>query len=327
MAFISSCEVEFNPNGSWKETTVVYGVLDQDADTNFVRIEKCFLGEGNYVNFSKVKDSVYYKEEELSVNLYAFYYWETNAWDTTKALEKIPLNYTETYKKDSGEFYYDVSPIYFTTHKLNSQMEYYLVIKNLITGNTTTSHSRLVADYKVTAPSGNSFGFNYNSTYQQYLLNCKWTSQTSGALGEMPKMFQPAIRFNFLENGQKAFVDLKFSSINNPFTLEDREISFLIFHDEVVSQIKDKVSKRGVAQRSFLMDTPTFEIFVYSCGENLKNYIDNNVPIVSLTERPVYSNIENGIGIFSSRRLNIKKSYTSFPDSFKAEIEGLNIGF
>jgi hypothetical protein len=38
---LNSCEVEFNPNSPWEETTIVYGVLDQDADTSFIRIQKC----------------------------------------------------------------------------------------------------------------------------------------------------------------------------------------------------------------------------------------------------------------------------------------------
>ena len=39
----TSCEVEFDPNEEWKAVTVVYGVLDQDDDTTFVRVQKGFL--------------------------------------------------------------------------------------------------------------------------------------------------------------------------------------------------------------------------------------------------------------------------------------------
>ena len=44
---LSACEVEFSPNAEWREIPVVYCVLDQDDDTTFVRVERCFLGEGN----------------------------------------------------------------------------------------------------------------------------------------------------------------------------------------------------------------------------------------------------------------------------------------
>ena len=68
LLMLVSCEVEFNPNGDWTETTIVYGVLDQDADTNFIRVQRCFLGEGNYIQFSSQKDSIYYKKDEIEVS-------------------------------------------------------------------------------------------------------------------------------------------------------------------------------------------------------------------------------------------------------------------
>ncbi len=44
---LASCEVDFSPNASWREIPVVYCVLDQDDDTSYVRVERCFLGEGS----------------------------------------------------------------------------------------------------------------------------------------------------------------------------------------------------------------------------------------------------------------------------------------
>lgn len=322
-----SCEVDFNPNGDWTETTIVYGVLDQEADTNFIRVQKCFLGDGNYVQFAKEKDSIYYKQDEIEVNVYGFFEWNTSGWDTTKAEQKIHFNYTETYSKPDGEFYSEVAPIYFSTVKLNPEFVYYLVVKNLKTGNVVTSHTKLVADYKVTDPSGTAFGFPYSSVYNQNVLTCKWTSMSSLAKGDIAKLFQPCIRFNFMENGISTYININFSSTSNPYTDSDRQLTYHIFETDVLFQIKDKIQKRGSATRSFMNDTPSFEIYVYGCGEELRNYIDNNAPIVSLTERPIYTNIENGIGIFSSRRLKIKRGYTQWTAAFEATIKSYGIGF
>lgn len=326
---ITSCEVEFNPNDDWKETTIVYGVLDQDADTNFIRIQKCFVGDGNYIEFAKQKDSIYYKADELEVKMYGFYAWDdTTGWNTSRAHDSCTLTYTESYNKPEGGFYSEIAPIFFTTHKLNSDFNYYhLVIRNLKTGNIVTSHTKLVADYKVTNPSGTSFGFNYSQIYNQNILTCKWTSMTTGAYGEIARLFQPCIRFNFMENGEPAYVNLDFSTMVNDYTVADKTLQYIIFEKEVLSQIVSKIKKRGVANRSFVFDTPAFEIYVYGCAENLHSYIDNNAPIVSLTERPLFTNINNGIGIFSSRRLYIKKGYTNWTAAFQAEIEASGIGF
>lgn len=325
---ITSCEVEFNPNDDWKETTIVYGVLDQDADTNFIRIQKCFVGDGNYIEFSKQKDSIYYKSDELEVKMYGFYTSDTVGWNIRNAHDSCTFTYTESYNKPQGGFYSEIAPIFFTTHKLNPIFNYYhLVIRNLKTGNIVTAHTKLVADYKVTAPSGTAFGFNFSSLYKQNIMTCKWTSMTTGAKGEIARLFQPNIRFNFMENGEPAYINIDFSTTINPYTDGDRSISYIIFEKEVLSQIVSKIKLRGQANRSFVFDTPAFEIYVYGCAANLHNYINNNAPIVSLTERPVFTNIKNGVGIFSSRRLYIHKGYTNWTAAFQAEIEASGIGF
>ncbi|HHT03712.1 MAG TPA: hypothetical protein GX005_05240 [Bacteroidales bacterium] len=323
-----SCEVEFNPNGDWKETTIVYGILDQDADTNFIRVQKCFLGDGNYIQFAREKDSIYYKQEDIEVSIYGFYDWETSGWDTTKAKQTIHFNYTENYSKpDSGDFYSEIAPIYYSTTKLNPEFTYYLLVKNLKTGNITTANTRLVSNYKVTSPSGFVFGFNYNATYNANILTCKWVSAISPIKGEIARSFQPSIRFNFMENGIPSYVNISSSSIINPFTDTDKTLEYKIFETDFLFQLKNKISDRGYAVRSFMNDSPSFEVYVYGSGKSLKEYIDNNAPLVSLTEKPLYSNIENGTGIFSSRRLHIKKGYTQWSEAFEMTIKSYGIGF
>lgn len=323
----ASCEVEFNPNGDWEETTIVYGILDQDADTNFIRVQKCFLGDGNYIQFAKEKDSIYYKQDEIEVSIYGFYEWETSGWDTTIAKQKIYFNYTEAYSKPEGEFYSEISPIYYSTTKLNPIFTYYLVVKNKKTGNITTSYTKLAADYKVIGPSGTAFGFNYSSVFFANVLTCQWTSMTPLANGEIAQSFQPCIRFNFMENGQPSYVNINFAAVPNPFSIEDKTIEYRIFETDVFFQIKTEIEKRGQATRSFMSDSPGFEIYVYGSGEYLTEYIDNNVQQVSLTEKPIYTNIDNGIGVFSSRRLHIKKSYTEWSDALENVIKSYGIGF
>ncbi len=327
LAFVS-CNVEFDPNDDWKETTIVYGVLDQNADTNFIRVQKCFLGKGNYIEFAKHKDSIYYKADELEVSLYGFYEWEAEGWDTVKnARQKIYLKYTESYTKPEGDFYSEVAPIYYTTEKLLADFVYYLVIKNLKTGNIVTSNTKLVADYVVNEPSNYRFEFKYDPKLKQNQIVCKWINQKENAKGTMGRLFQPAIRFNFLENGQLAHIYINYSLVPNPFSASDKTISYIATEKEFLSQIKEKIGKRGVAERKFLLDDPTFELYVYACSDELKAYMENNTPEISLTEKPVYTNINNGVGIFASRRLHIKRSYSTWKEAVEFSIEDLDLGF
>lgn len=325
---LNSCDVEFDPNGKWQETTIIYGVLDQDADTNFIRVQKCFLGEGNYIEFAKQKDSIYYRQDELEVSLYGFYEWESSGWDTiNNARQKIYLNYTESYTKPEGGFYSNIAPVYYTTTKLIPDFVYYLVIKNLKTGNVVTSTTKLVANYTVNEPSNSRFEFKYSVPFKQNILECKWINQSLTAKGIMGRLYQPAIKFSFLENGQVQHIFIDFSTVSNPFFDADRTISYIATEREFLSQIKEKIGKRGVAERKFLLDEPTFELYVYACNEDLKAYMENNTPEISLSEKPIYTNVNNGVGIFASRRLHVKRSYSTWKEVVEGNIEDLGLGF
>lgn len=324
---ISSCEVEFDPNDDWKETTIVYGILDQDADTIFIRVQKCFVGKGNYIQFAKQKDSIYYKSEDLDVRMYAYFPWDTNGWDTTRAQKRYSFIYTESYKKPEGGFYSEVAPVYYcvTKNNMSADLVYRLEVRNLKTGNFVYSKTSLVADYKIIKPTGTAFGFPLVNG--QNILIAGWYTRNNGVYGDMARLFQPSIRFNFMENGEPAYVDLDFKPKSNPYQINETEITYYIYSTDVLSQIKSKVSKRGAAVRSFFQDTPCFEIFIYGCNDALSNYISNNQTSESLVEKPLYTNINNGIGIFASRRLHIKKGYTQWDSRFEATIKGYDIGF
>ena len=40
----TSCESDFDINADWEEVTVVFGLLDQSQEKQFIRINKAFLG-------------------------------------------------------------------------------------------------------------------------------------------------------------------------------------------------------------------------------------------------------------------------------------------
>lgn len=329
---LNSCEVEFNPNSPWEETTIVYGVLDQDADTSFIRIQKCFVGEGNYLEFAKVKDSIYYKEDELEVRMYAYYPWDTNLWDTTLAQKSYDFIYTESYKKPEGGFYSEISPIYYCVTKNNMQSDdgynpfvYRLEIRNKKTNNKVTAKTYLVADYEITKPTGDQFGF--PSVQNQTVLTSGWITQKNNAKGEMARLFQPSIRFHFLEDDIPVYIDVDYSAKFNPFQTKETEITYKIYGDNYIYELENKIRARGIKERKFMYGEDFFELYIYGCTQDLYEYITNNEPINSLVERPLYTNISNGIGVFGARRTSIKKGFSSCDSRLETKIRSLNIGF
>lgn len=61
LAFLSSCETDVDLTAPYASTTVVFGLLDPQADTQFVKITKTFLGDGNLNDYAMIRDSSEYK--------------------------------------------------------------------------------------------------------------------------------------------------------------------------------------------------------------------------------------------------------------------------
>ncbi len=329
-----SCKVDFDPNADWEETMIVYGILDQDSDTTFLRIQKCFVGTGNYIEFAKEKDSIYYKEAELEVELYSYYPWDTLGWDKAKAHRKYEFTYTESYQKPEGDFYSEISPIYYsvTKDKLSAgdpanPFVYRLEILNKTTGNMVSASTYLVADFKVTKPSGSQLGF--PSVNNQAIMTAGWTTRSYNSKGKTAKVFQPSLRFYYLEEGETRHVDINYGVVHNPFSDRetDVEMTYKMHADHFLYELETQLRERGNKSRSFIYGKNMFELYIFAGSEELYEYILNNQPLNSLVERPIYTNINNGVGIFGARRQGVKKDFSSCDSRLEASIRQLNIGF
>ena len=66
----SACETDFQLEGEWKDIPVVYAFLSEQDTAYYVRVEKAFLEPGgDATEIAQIPDSIYYKEEQISVSL------------------------------------------------------------------------------------------------------------------------------------------------------------------------------------------------------------------------------------------------------------------
>ena len=57
----SSCSTDFELNAPYETIPVVYGLLDQSKDTQFVKINRSFLGYGNNVDYAAINDCTHFE--------------------------------------------------------------------------------------------------------------------------------------------------------------------------------------------------------------------------------------------------------------------------
>lgn len=64
----SGCNEKIDPIGDFKETAVVYGLLDQSDSVHFIKITRAFVGPGNALEISKIPDSNYFQNITVRIS-------------------------------------------------------------------------------------------------------------------------------------------------------------------------------------------------------------------------------------------------------------------
>lgn len=107
---VSSCETDVDLIAPYKSTPVIIGILDYTADSQFVRINRTFLGEGDANIYAGIRDSVEYNAAEVEVWLYK----RRNG----NLQDSIQLQYIVKPSRDPGVFYNQNVGFYYTSQDL-----------------------------------------------------------------------------------------------------------------------------------------------------------------------------------------------------------------
>ena len=329
----SSCSTEFNPNDEWRETMVVYGMLDQDCDTTWIRVQKCFLGEGNAYNYAHIMDSSCYAEDELEVKIIEWFAEKRDGvlQKTSQTGREFEFTYTILNNKPEGDFFAPQQSIYYcvTKDKFHADIDriFQLRILNRKTGMCVTSETSLIGSgIEITKPDYR-FQFNQGNSSNRTAI-VKWRVDD----GKVARVFQPVIRFFYLEgtegNMQLKYVDVEGSVQRNASNSNYMQGTFT--RTGFGAQLKEKIGPK--ANDYILREVvDSVQIYIYAGNETLSNYMSVSAPPTTIVqERPTFSNIDGGLGIFASRRTKIKVAKETPKDinsEYRIFLKKLDLGF
>lgn len=325
----ASCEVEFDPNEDWKSVTVIHGLLDSDDDTTFVRVQKGFLGSGDYFRFAKERDSIYYRKDEVDVFMVSYYPWEPQTIRDT-----FWFSYTDNYSKPEGDFYSENAPIYYciTGGRLSGteelKKEYRIVVRNRHSGETAYASTRLVGNYDISSPSAHMV---FQSKGGRKIMECVWNNLSSGSTAAREfmaaKMYQPVMRFYYRVDGVETYQDVELGYKINTHSEPGFDFKYNIDMNDIVDGIRLKL-KNQKGRCSWTNRTTAFELYINSCSLEMYEYYSNSRQEGStLTDKPIYTNVTNGYGLFASRRRHIKRTFTKNDNNLETAIVALGYGF
>lgn len=332
MSIFFSCSTKVDLYTDYKDIPVIYGILDVNADTNYIKINKAFCGsKDNPINAYEValiSDSSNYPEK---LKAYIVEKKNTNGQHYEPTGRIIPLDTLTIHDKEEGVFYSPDQTLYYTTEKFNinengNKYKYKLVVVKP-DGDTVTSETSPVGG-NIRIVSG---AVNFQSAPSTGLNRLMFKSSDEAVLYDI------SMQFNYREKhpGQatvKKHVKWSYGakplssyekvpatensyyhhySVNTLFKHLEEAIGgdtiWNINHPNVIRYIDDFVITLSVGGRE-----------LYECYE-INNVIETGYTTTN------YSNINGGFGVFSSRTcVNriIKLSATTRRDIFKKEAWG-----
>lgn len=300
--FFTACETDIDINADWKDTALVLGVFTTTDSIHYLRIHKAYLDpERSAFEVAKIKDSLYYNSLNVTIEQV-----RNNVVLRTFTCERLDTNILESgifagpeavlYRFRSGTLLDSSS-----TYRLRVQTPFNTVASSFMNpvGNTTS--------LPVGLPPGGfvppSFpGINWSNSTP--LINLRAPQNA--------KMFEVTVRV-FYDEWNRFTV--------TPTDTPDLQLKFVdwkAYTNQLVRNVSSNESFQlrvnGRSMFSFMNSTipvnpdlnrrmrGTLFIFDFA-DDNLNTFLSVNRPNASVVDvRPTFTNIENGIGIFASRR-------------------------
>ena len=307
----TSCETDFELNAPYEKTAVIFGFLEISADTQYFRIQKTFLGEGDAILFAGIEDSSLFDSVEGRI------YWTNENGDQ---LGQASMDSITVHNKDTDGIFFAPTQLmyYIPSSEIEFNTDHIYNLEVIADGEIYTSSTRLVEmlSQNIQQPPSDAGG-----------LEIAMVTGSGAALNYLDKK----VRFTTIDFARRYDLLLKFYytdhkisgdvprtfnfNIGDVITNSDNGGAIVerVFDSEVwYKQIGDlNDSNQDIIYRS----AGKLDYIITLAAEDLHNYITINEPVTGIVQnRPEYTNITkgdggSGIGIFSSRFTIVRTKY------------------
>jgi hypothetical protein len=293
--FLTSCSEEIDLTAPYKETSAIYGLLNANDSIQYIRVSKAFLGDGNVYVMAQQQDSVTYGDI-LQVYLQRLV--------NGVVRDSFPLTRVESIPKDSGSFYYPGQVYYQLNHLVNDPSSFYrLTVFNTLTGYTARSATQIIPDIAMYPQSP--LYFNTDADFATPLpITYKFTASANSSVFDMDILF----RFREIDASGSISYDSVIIPFNERFAAPMELVEFQYYRPDFFVALGQSIPvKPGVTRRVDQLQNGKKAVeFRFYCGtEELYTYYQVTQPSGGIVqERPLFTNIDNGVGLFTSRLIH-----------------------
>ena len=299
------CNTDFDVNADWKEVGIAYMILDHHDSIHYLKLNRAFINtEGDANEIAKIEDSLYFNDDDIKVSITA----GKNANSRSQELYRIEIE-----EKDSGLFANPTQYLYRTPkdYKVDVTKVHTLDIENSKTGYKMTSEIRIAKNGTINWPFSGTESVGFTACNSENELK-NYISKTMEIISAKDvKFYDFDIVINYEEIDDKnpenpvakqlhwpVARSLKASSTGGGTPVKFK-VTGESFFDFIALKLE---AKEGVTR------VPGNLEFRFSGGgQALYDYINVNTPSIGIVQKsPEFTNIENGLGVFSSRSVQVE---------------------
>jgi hypothetical protein len=299
---ISSCKNDLDVIDDYKETTIVYSLLNFKDTSQYIRIQKAFLGEGNAYLMAQHADSIYPDTSDFIITLQKIS--NGNAVDSF-----IRFSPATGLIKEEGLFTNFPHVIFksidnpLTSSKedyIDKKASYKLILENKRTGIVVNATTPIVKDVvlDLTSP----------LLYPSSNINLAGVNpfKTEVTFPEFGKIMNLTVRFNYTEYtiGSTFFENKSLNYVLSDYVATNerggQKFTYEISGEKFFSWLKTRISVNPALNRPATLVSLDF-IFTIGAGEFYNYYSVSNSSALLNDVIPSYTNLSSGLGLVSSR--------------------------
>ncbi len=293
-SLLYNCSNDVNLNADYKDITIVYGLLNPQQDTQFIKINKAFLPKGEVEEKAEQYSPHYYEDLEA----YLIEYTSSAKEDTVN--DYIPLRSIIKHNKEEGVFHHPKQKLYFTDYNITPGHYYQLVINTSDTAENVTAETPAIQNIKFIQP--NNF-VTFNCIDYTELQKVEWEPTEHAAAYQLQLDFIYTVEHS---NGSRQEDTLSIPIFNrtNKEQLECRDdLCYRLEKGQFFSFIRQNQGKFNDAGKNYI--SCRVDYIVYAGSKEMNKYIKaNKAQGRGLSQSQAtsnYTNVNNGRGIFASR--------------------------
>lgn len=292
-----SCNNELDTNDEWSDVTIIYGLLDPTADTNWVRVQRGFLGREDPALSFSVYDSLYYKN--IDVVLESF---EVNDDGSLGARsDSFAMIKDDVSRKIKGDVYnHENHYVFRTQEKLNDRLKYKVSVLKKDGGPTASAITALVEGYQ-----SDSAGYRFKtpdpaSSPPEYIGVLEWYSAPRARIYRVDVNF--LYREFDLQTKEEVHKEVKVENYAIIKAMPDYEyMRYAPPRNELYKLLSEELPTGKPGKLNFFEELQ-FEVWAASRDLSIYAHLNSIDPGIH-SYIPELGGIENGTGLFASRTM------------------------